>query len=104
MSEKLVNFRFDEEKYFKLKELALRERVEIKTLLGSLIDDYLKVHADGNPNYVITDFVDVNFMCCPAFYRDREAWENYISKSNNEERQKIKQQILLLDKTLIKYF
>ena len=103
MSEKLVNFKFDEEKYHKLKELALKERIEIKTLIGSLLDDYLKVHGDGNPTYKITDFVDVNFMCCPAFYRDRAAWENYISKSNNEEKQKIKQQILLLDKTLIRY-
>ena len=103
MSEKLVNFRFDEDKFQKLKELAIKERIELKTLLGSLIDDYLKVHGDGNPTYKITDFVDENFMCCPAFYRDGLAWENYIKKSDDKEKQKIKAQIILLDKKLGMY-
>lgn len=103
MSEKLVNFRFDEEKYNELKMLALKERKPVKILVSSLIDDYIKTHKDGNPQFKITQFEDPDFIACPAFYRDARTWENYISKSTDEEKQKLKNQIILLDKKLSMY-
>jgi len=103
MSEKLVNFRFDEEKYQKLKMMALKERTPIKNLVANLIDDYIKKHSDGNPQFTIEQFQDPDFMACPAFYRDGKTWENYISKSSEDEKQKLKKQIILLDNKLSKY-
>lgn len=103
MSEKLVNFRFDEDQYQKLKMQALKERVTVKRLIEIQINDYLKKHADGNPQYQIDQFADPDFMACPAFYRDGRTWENYISKATNEEKQKLKNQIILLDNKLTKY-
>ena len=103
MPEKLVNFRFDEEKYKKLKMQALKEDVTVKRLIEIQIDDYLKKHLDGNPQFTIEQFNDPNFIACPAFYRDGKTWENYIKKSNDKERQKLKDQIILLDKKLSMY-
>jgi len=103
MSEKLVNFRMDEEKYQKLKMQALKERTKVKTLVSELIDEYLKKHLDGNPQFTIEQFADPDFLACPAFYRDGRTWENYIQKATDEEKQKLKQQILLLDHKLCKH-
>ncbi len=103
MSEKLVNFRFDEEKYNELKMLALKERKPIKNLVSSLIDEYIKTHKDGNPQFKLEQFADPDFIACPAFYRDGRTWEHYISKATDEEKQKLKQQIILLDKKLGMY-
>ena len=65
--EKLVNFKYDEDKYHKIKELALRERKDVKDIIGGLLDDYVKEHGDGNPQYTIDQFEDPNFIVCPAF-------------------------------------
>ena len=103
MSEKLVNFRFDEEKYHTLKMQALKERTTVKKLIESQIDDYLKKHLDGNPQFKIDDFEDPNFIACPAFYRDGQTWENYMKKAEPKELEKLKNQIILIDKKLSMY-
>lgn len=103
MSEKLVNFRMDEAKYHDLKMLALKERTEVKALLTGLVEEYLKIHKDGNPQFNLDQFADPEFIACPAFYRDARTWENYIKNSNDEEKQKLKNQIILLDKKLGMY-
>ena len=89
--------------YQKLKMLALKERTPIKNLISNLIDDYIKKHADGNPQFTIEQFNDPDFIACPAFYRDGNIWERYISKADDVERQKLKSQIILLDKKLSYY-
>ena len=103
MSEKLVNFRFDEEKYNELKMLALKERTNVKNLVSQLLDEYIKTHKDGNPQFKLEQFADPDFIACPAFYRDGRTWEHYISKATDAEKQKLKQQIILLDKKLGMY-
>jgi|FLOH01.1.fsa_nt_gi hypothetical protein len=103
MAEKLVNFRTDEEKYNDLKMLALKERTTVKQLITDLIDDYLKKHGDGNPQFTLEQFEDPNFIACPAFYRDNMVWKNYISQATEDEREKLKAQIIMLDHTLGKF-
>ena len=53
--------------------------------------------------FTIEQFADPDFLACPAFYRDGRTWENYIQKATDEEKQKLKQQILLLDHKLCKH-
>ncbi len=103
MSEKLINFRFDDSKYQELKMLALKERKPVKILISSLLDEYIKNHKDGNPQFNLDQFADPDFIACPAFFRDKRSWDQYISKATPEELQKIKQQIIILDNTLVKY-
>ena len=98
-----MNFRFDEEKYNELKMLALKERTNVKSLVSNLLDDYIKAHKDGNPQFKLEQFVDPDFIACPAFYRDGRTWENYMKNANEKEKQKLKNQIILLDKKLGMY-
>ena len=100
MAEKLVNFRTDEEKYNDLKMLALKERTTVKQLITDLIDDYLKKHGDGNPQFTLEQFEDPNFIACPAFYRDGNAWTAYMAQATPDEKEKLKAQIILIDHTL----
>ena len=101
MSEKLVNFRMDEEKYYELKMLALKERTPVKTLVSDMINDYIKKHGDGNPQFTIDQFEDPDFIACPAFYRSGQTWHDYLVKQDTQEHDKIKSQILLIEKKLL---
>jgi len=103
MSEKLVNFRTEESKYDELKMLALKEKTTVKALLSSLVEDYIKKHGDGNPQFTIDQFEDPNFIACPAFYRDANTWEYYCANSEPSELQKVRSQILLIEKQMMKF-
>lgn len=103
MSEKLVNFRMDEDKYQELKMLALKERTQVKSLVSGLIEDYITAHQDGNPQFTIDQFKDPEFVACPAMYRDGKAWDNYLGKQTPEELEKFKNQLIMIDKKLGKH-
>ena len=83
--------------------LALKERTNVKSLVSNLLDDYIKTHKDGNPQFKLDQFADPDFIACPAFYRDARTWENYIKNASEDEKQKLKHQIILLDKKLGMY-
>lgn len=92
----------DKEKLLKLKEIALRERTSMKEIINSQIDEYIKIHGEGNPNYEITNFFEPDFNVCPAVFRDATAWNTYLSKRTPKELQEIKNQIIVIDKALMK--
>jgi hypothetical protein len=82
-------------------DLAKKERLSFSQLIVRLLEDYTKIHKDGNPQFKIDDFGDPDFMACPAFYRDMKTWEEYIKKAEPKEREKIKQQILSIERKLL---
>ena len=85
----------------KCEELAHREgyRGFSQWLMGQL-EKIAKEHGDGNPQFTLEHFEDINFLACPAFYRDSTAWYNYMNQATPEELQKLKAQIILIDKQL----
>lgn len=99
-SEKLVNFRMDDDIYQKLKMLALKERKPVKDIITNQIEDYVKKHGDGNPQFTIDQFEDPNFIACPAFYRSPTTWDTYLKNQDPKELEKVKQQILMIDRKL----
>lgn len=103
MSEKFTGIYLDESLIHEFHLLALKERKKLKELHKQIVEDYVKAHKDGNPQFKITQFEDPNFIACPAFYRDAKTWENYIKNAEPKEREKLKQQIILLDKKLGMY-
>ena len=55
------------EKLQELKIIAAREGKTIREILEAQIDQYLKVHGEGNPQFTMTDFVNnPKFMAFPA--------------------------------------
>jgi len=101
--EKLVNFRWELGMYEELKMLALKERVTVKDLITRELEDYVKKHKDGNPQFKLDQFKDPNFMACPAFYRDANTWDSYCKKAESKELIKVRSQILLIEKKLMMY-
>ena len=93
----------EKEKLLKLKEIALRERTSMKNIINNQIDEYIKIHGDGNPNYEITNFFEADFNICPAVFRDGNAWKNYLAKRTPKELEEIKQQVIMIDKKLSQY-
>ena len=100
VEEKLVNFRFEVGMYEELKMLALKERTTVKKLITKELIDLLKEHKDGNPQYKLDQFNDLDFVACPAFFRASTYWDYYFKRQTPEELEKFKNQIILIDKAL----
>ena len=101
---KSFSYKTDKEPLIKkINELADKEGKKFSELIIEVLEQYAKQHADGNPQYQIDQFADPDFIACPAFYRDGRTWENYISKAEPKELEKLKQQIILIDKKLGMY-
>jgi len=96
----MITNKVDSDSFENLKDILRKERLGIGDWLQGQIDTYIKVHDDGNPAFTLDQFNDPNFTACPAFYRDNTAWNNYMKKASNEELEKAKQQIIMIDKTL----
>ena len=97
---KFMGVNLDEEMVTDFHMIALKEKKKLKELHLEIIEDYIKKHGDGNPQFTIDQFEDPNFIACPAFYRDSTAWYNYMNQATPEELQKLKAQIILIDKQL----
>ena len=103
MTEKFAGVHLDEDEIDTLKMIALKEKKKLKDLHKEIVQDYIKKHGDGNPQYTIEQFDDPNFMACPAFYREATAWDNYMKQASPEELQHIKEQVIMIDRKLVQY-
>ena len=101
--QKFMGVYLDEEMVTDFHMIALKEKKKLKELHLEIIEDYLKKHGDGNPQFTIDQFDDPNFIACPAFYRDGNTWESYIKQATDDELQKLKHQVILIDRKLGRY-
>jgi len=101
--ERMTTFVLDSQTLNDFKSIITREGKSMKSMVEQFMGDYIKTHGDGNPAFTLDQFKDPNFVACPAFYRDNTAWKNYMKKLDNKELEKIKQQVIMLDKTLGMY-
>ena len=69
----------------KIKEIAVREDRDIQDIVTEKLEEYVKVHGDGNPIFTLDKFQDSDFKICPAFFTKHEKWVKYFkSLSHNE--------------------
>lgn len=101
--EKFMGVYVDEEKIHAFHMQALKEKKKLKELHLEIIEDYLKKHGDGNPQFTLEQFEDPDFIACPAFYRNGDTWLTYLSKQQPQELQKVRSQILLIEKQMMKF-
>ena len=66
MGEKLVNFYLDEEKKKQLDIISSRDSKTIKEILTEQVDEYIKIHGEGNAQFVLDKFTDPDFEGWPA--------------------------------------
>lgn len=96
MSE-LRTFKTKEEIYTKFKEICVKEGVGVGDKLNEFIEKYIKEHGDGNPAFTLDQFADPNFKVCPAFFRDKQTWKEYLSKLNEKERKEFLEQCQIIN-------
>jgi hypothetical protein len=80
----LTNFRTKKELHQKLKEISTREQRSIGDILNKLIEEYIKVHGEGNPIYTLDNWKDPTFKAYPAFGRTVQDWIDFASKYPEE--------------------
>ncbi len=93
MPEKIVNFFLDEEKKKKLDVISARDGKTIKEILTEVIDEYIKVHDDGNSQFVLDKFQDPDFEAWPAIGANAEKLRRFYMKISKSEFQKIEKKI-----------
>ena len=86
--------------YEELKMLALKEHTTVKKLITRELEQYVKDHKDGNPQFKLEQFADPDFIACPAFFRDSRTWNYYMTKQNPQELEKLRLQIIMIDNAL----
>lgn len=80
----------EEEEHECFKDLARKERKPLKTLHKEIIQDYIKKHGDGNPAFTMDQFIeDPGMKAVPAFFRNRDDWQNYIESLPEKEAQQL---------------
>lgn len=97
----LRTFETEQELYDAFKALCVKERENVGSKINELIKEYIKVHGDGNPQFTLEQFDDPGFSAAPGFYRPGDIWSSYLIKHDSKEHERVKQQILLIEKKLL---
>ena len=80
---KTVSNRVNEESYDRLLDILRKEKMQVGDWLQDQIDEYAKVHGDGNPVFTLDHYTDDNFLATPAYHRPLSAWESYLTKCSD---------------------
>ena len=88
MTEKFMGVYLSEDSVEAFKDIVRKERKTIKKVHKDLIEEYIKVHGDGNPTFTLDHFNDENFLATPAYHRPLHVWESYAKKCTDAEYRK----------------
>ena len=90
METKLTTFKLPVELHKKLKEIAAREGTDMTTILLKELEEYVKVHGEGNPIFALTKWIEEpKFKCHPALMDPSRNWLDYLSNCSKEEAEEI---------------
>ena len=83
------------------KKIANREGINQSRLLITLVEDYVKNHSEGNPNFTIEQFQDPDFVAMPATMSPLDKWDKFIKQNMTiEERRELDKRFIDLRKTI----
>jgi hypothetical protein len=86
-----------EEVLDELKIIAVREKKSQSELIIELIEEYVKAHSAGNPNFKIDDWeTNPNMLAIPALMSDRQKLIDYVKKGDAKELAKVLAQLEFL--------
>ena len=86
-----------EEVLDELKVIAVREKKSQSELIIELIEQYVKAHAAGNPNFRIEDWAsNTELIAIPALMSDRQKLADYVKKEDAKELAKVLAQLEFL--------
>jgi len=84
----------------KAQKVAQREGRKLSNVICECLEEYIKIHGDGNPQYKITQFHDEMFKATPAVYRKLDIWSSHIDGLDENNQKELESQIYGI-KTLI---
>lgn len=85
-----------------LKEIALRNGTDVSSIVSNLVREFNLLFKSKTPQKTLFNFDDTEHVL--DFYHDSSTWDFYIKESSQEEKEKIKNQIIMIDKKLSKYY
>jgi poly-D-alanine transfer protein DltD len=69
-----------------LDKIAKRENISFSELVNEIIEDYVKKHSAGNPNFEISKWVEEpEFMADPAVRESNDKWERYLASCDEKD-------------------
>lgn len=90
MEVKLTTIKMPSELHKKLKELAAREGTDMTEIIIKEVEEYVKVHGEGNPIHPLIKWVEEPlFKAYPALMEPSRNWKDYISKCTQDEAEQI---------------
>ena len=90
MTEKIMAFYLPEEIHTLIKKLAVMDHKPLKQYLREIVLEHAKDHGDGNPGFKLDQFIeDPEMKAVPAFFRNREDWQEYIEKLSGKDAEEL---------------
>lgn len=73
-----------------IKKIALREDTTLEEIVVKQLQDYVKVHGEGNPVYSLNKWVEnEKFKAVPALFSKTDVWYQYLNNCNDAEKMEI---------------
>ena len=83
----------DSEVWEKSKEIAKREGISLSALINGRLEEYIKIHGEGNPAYSLDKWADnEKFKAVPALLETNEKWVDFIKNTDDKTLREIEEQ------------
>lgn len=92
---------YDSKDLTDLQEICLRNKTNVSSIVSNLVREFILLFKSKTPQKTLFNF-DEEFVM--DFYHHSKVWESVIRESTSEEKEKIKNQIILIDKILGRYY
>lgn len=66
------------------KKIAHREGKNRSSVLVELIEQYVKIHSEGNPAFTMDQFQDPDFRAMPATMSPIMNWKEFVNHNTDE--------------------
>jgi|SRR5687768_7713131 len=80
-----ATFRVEKDTYEQIEKIRWREHADFGEIVRRAVDDYVKIHADGNETFKLDQFQDPDFKAYPATMSSKEKWSRFIRENTNKE-------------------
>ena len=93
METKLTALKLPIELHKKIKEIAVREGRDMQEIFRETLEEYVKIHGEGNPVYPLDKWQEPDFRIAPALFskydKIRTYYESIKSKQEYQELDRI---------------
>ena len=91
---------YDSKDLDELKQISLRNSTNVSSIVSNLVREFNLLFQSKTLQKTLFNF-DEEFVM--DFFHDRKVWETVIRESSDVDKEKIKNQIILIDKILGRY-